>query len=309
MQSASIVGQQVLVMFLTALTGAVCCRMGMLTVAAARVFSGFLLNVALPSVIITSLYRPLEPHHLKGFLTALVFGALGHLLGIAVAHLLVRKREGRQYRSERFAVIYVNCAFVAFPLLRATVGEDGVLYAGAVVANFLVFQWTNGLLELGGKVNPRKMLLNSGVIAVAVGLLLMAFYPPVPAPLMQTVASLGSLTTPLSMVILGVFLADLKLSSFRLPRLFYAALLRMAVVPALCMAALWALGVSGWFEGAKVVCIALALSFSCPTAVSVILMNASLGEEVTYPSKLVAVTTAVSLLSLPLVTAVAERIF
>jgi len=68
------------------------------------------------------------------------------------------------------------------------------------------------------------------------------------------------------------------------------------------------LGCAHWFEGARPAVIAAIYSCSCPSAVSVILMSASLGKNAVYPSKLVAITTVMSLLTLPAFAAVTEML-
>lgn len=309
MQSAIIVFQQVLVMFLLIGCGILCNKKRMVSESAAREFCSLLLNVAFPAVIVQSLLRPLSPEYISGFLMALVVALAMHLLAVAAAGLLVKRRGDEEYRVERFSVVYSNCAFMAFPLLRATVGEDGVFYATAFVVFFVLFQWTHGILALGGQVAAKKLLVNPSILAVAVGLLLFFLQIELPAPLASTLSMLSAINSPLSMIITGVFLADLPLSGLKNVRLFSTAALRLLLLPLLAVGIMWALGMSRWIGAGPVVCASLAIGFACPVAVSVILQSAHLKREVLYASGQVAVSTLLSLITLPLVAAVALSVF
>lgn len=306
MQSAIIVASQVVIMFLLTTVGVFCRKKGLLTEAVARYLSTFLLSIALPSVMISSLYRPMQYELLAGFGLTLLLGVILHFLAIIASKLLICTREGQDCHTERFAVIYANSAFMAIPLIRATMGEDSTFFAAAFVAVFLLFHWTHGVTELGGNINPLNLLYNPCIISVLLGLAIFGFQIPIPGPVMETVRLLGGLTTPLSMIVTGVFLADIKLSDLKSIRMYWAALLRTIIVPLAGIAIVGAIGAANWFNGAAAASLAAVYCFSCPSAVSVILLSASRGHDVLYPSGLVGVTTLISLVALPAIAFVAN---
>lgn len=308
MQSAIIVGQQVAIMFLLTAVGIFCCRKGILTRDVARYLSGFLLNVALPCVVLSSLYRPMRQELLVGF--GLVFGlsVVMHLFGIAVSRLLIPKRDGQDCHSERFSIVYANSAYMAIPLIRATLGEESTFFAAAFISVFLLFHWTHGVKELGGHIQANKVIKNPCILGIIFGLLIFLFQIPIPYPVFETVRLLGSLTTPLSMIIAGVFLAQLKFSQLKSGRMYWAALLRTIIVPLGSIAIVWALGTHRLYEGALAASLAAVYCYSCPCAVSVILLSATLSKDELYPSSLVAVMTALSTITLPLIAALATTV-
>ncbi|MEA5137194.1 MAG: AEC family transporter [Candidatus Fimivivens sp.] len=306
MQSAIIVAHQVMIMFLLTMVGLFCSKKGLLTEEVARYLSTFLLNIALPSIMLSSLYRPMQYELLAGFGLTFLLAVILHLLAIAASRLLICTRDGQACRTERFGVIYANAAYMAIPLIRATLGEDSTFFATAFVSVFLLFHWTQGVLELGGSFNPKKLLYNPCILSVILGLLIFGFQIPIPGPVIDTVRLLGGLTTPLSMIITGVFLADLKLDDLKSLRMYWAALLRTIIVPLAGIAIVVAVGASDWFVGAETACLVAVYCFSCPSAVSVILLSASLGKEVLYPSSLVAITTMISLVALPAIAVIAN---
>lgn len=308
MQSAVIVGGQVMVMGLLTLVGIYSRKMGYLDENAARGLSAFLLNVSLPGVMISSIYRVKEDRLLLGFGLALMLGIAFHLIGIVAAKLLVKKREGYEPHAERFAIVFANAAYMAIPLVRAALGEEATFYSTAIITVFLTFHWTYGIAELGGGFNLAKLTKNPCIISIVVGLLIFWFQIPLPAPVIDTVKLIGGLTTPLSMIIAGIFLSELKLSDLRGATVYWTCIVRNLVVPIVFIGLILLLGCANWFEGARIATIAAIYSCSCATAVSVILMSAALGKEATHAAKLVAISTIMSLATLPLLAAAADML-
>lgn len=308
MQSAIIVAQQVLMMFLLILVGMYSRKTNMLSDESARCFSTFLLNVALPCSMVSSLYVVKKPHLLPGFALALVLGAVMHAIGVISAKLLIKERPGQMCHAERFALVFANSAYMAIPLVKAAMGEEAAFYPVAFVTMFQIYHWTYGIVELGGSMNIAKLLKNPCIVAVALGFVIFWFQIPIPAPVMGTVSLLGGLTSSLSMIIAGVFLADVKISDMRGKNMYFLAFLRCLAVPMIILGLVYIIGVSNWFDGARIPVMASLYCYACPSAVSVILLSASLGKDAVYPSKLVALTTVISLICLPLISAAAEII-
>lgn len=308
MQSALIVAQQVTMMFLLILVGIYSRRKNMLNDDAARCFSTFLLNVALPCSMVSSLYVEKKPHLLPGFAIALLLGAVMHGIGVLCAKVLIKERAGEMCHAERFALVFANSAYMAIPLVKATMGEEAAFYTVAFVAMFLIWHWTYGILELGGTLNADKVIKNPSIIAIVVGFIIFWTQIPIPEAVMGTVRLLGGLTSSLSMIIAGVFLANVKISDMKGKNMYRLAFLRCILLPAVMLGLLYFSGAASWFDGARVPVMVALYCYSCPSAVSVILLSASLGRDAVYPSKLVALTTVISLVTLPMVSAAAEML-
>lgn len=309
LNTAVIVGQQVLVMFLLLAVGFIARKRNIVTDEAARSFSGLLVAVAFPSMLISALYRPADPAMFSGLALAFGLGVVLHAMAIVLARLLIPKRGGDEWRIERFGAVYSNCGFMAFPIIRAAVGEDGVFFATMFAVTFILSQWLHGILVLGGRFSVRRMIVNPGVLSSAAGLAIYFLGIRLPVPVENTVSMLGGLNTPLSMLITGVFLAQVDAKSLRSLRVLWTSLLRVAVFPVAAIAVIWAAGAPGWFSAAPQVCLSVFISFACPAAVSVILMGAILKKDVHYATAVVTVSTLLSLATLPLTTALAERLF
>ncbi len=265
-------------------------------------FSSFLLMIVSPAVIIDAFQTPFDPQLAKGLLLSFALATVSHLIGLAAATLLIRRDETNRYRIQRFAAVYSNCGFMAIPLIGAILGERGVFYSSTYIAVFNLFMWTHGDILMSGKTSLRsvaKAFANPSVISVGVGLVLFLTSFHLPGILNETVGYVAALNTPLAMVITGVnmSMSDLK-SAFRDLSLVKVALIRLLLIPAMMM------GVLLLVRADETILLANLLATSCPVAATTVLFSNRHGRDAGYASKLVALTTLLSILTISGITAV-----
>jgi len=136
-------------------------------------------------------------------------------------------------------------------------------------------------------------------VASVVGLALFFGGVILPAPLAKALAALGDLTTPLSMAIIGAILSRMSLKGLAgNPRLYATSLYRLAAFPLLVYAALSALGVEGRLLSMPVVIAAM------PVAANSAILAKAYGGDADTASSLVFITTAASIVTIPLLAAV-----
>jgi predicted permease len=117
------------------------------------------------------------------------------------------------------------------------------------------------------------------------------------------------MNTPLAMVLTGVFLSDVKLRELvGNLRVYRAAALRLLLFPALLIVLLRLFGFPSWFQGSEQVYLAIAVVAACPTAAFSILFSARMKLDGAHSAKLVAVSTILSIFTLPLMIYFAQMI-
>ncbi len=292
-------------MLLLVVLGVLVRRAGILDTDLARKLANFLLMVVNPVLIIKAYIRPFDVSEMWCYAASFALSILAHGFWALLAPVFIRRREDREYRQERLASIYPNCGFMAIPLVVALLGDTGAFYIIAFLSVQAVYLWSHGLCCLGGRshIQPRKMFVNPGVISLLIGLLLYFTQLPLPYIVQETVSDVASMNTPLAMVLTGVFLSDVKLPElFGDIRVYRAAALRLLLFPALFLVLLRVAGFPGWFQGAEQVYLAVAVVTACPTAAFSILFSARMKLSGAHSAKLVAVSTVLSILTLPLLT-------
>ena len=175
-----------------------------------------------------------------------------------------------------------------------------MFYCAAYVIVFHVFLGTYGLTEMSGEGNLswKKIVLNPGVISVAVGLTIFLLSIPVPTLIADGVAHLASLNTPVPMLIVGYYLAQTDLKAALCDgRGWLCMTLRLVVAPALALGALLLCGVRGDLLTACMICIATPVATSCT------MFATRFDRDPRLSVNLVSLSTLVSVVTLPLLVA------
>lgn len=297
------VGGQVVILFLLIGVGVLCAKIGLLDEKAAKAMTNLALYVATPALIIKSCITEFNVALLWGFLTVVAAAAVNHVLLITVARLAFRGDDENRRRVLRCAMVFSNAGYMAMPLQRALLGDTGVFYCAAYVIVFNIFLWTYGLMETSGqrKLSVKQILLNPGVIGVAVGLVLFLLPIPVPALLTDAVGHLANLNTPLPMLIIGYYLAQTDLlKALRDAAGWLCMALRLVGMPLVALAGLLLCGVRGEVLTACMICI------STPAATGTTMFAARYGRDTGLSVNLVSVSTLLSVLTIPAVVALAN---
>ena len=196
------VGQQVIVLFLLMGVGFLCGKTRLLGDKAVKGISDLVLIIATPCMIVQSFQYDVKAELMRNFLVALVFAVLLHVAMIAFVYVVFREKEEARRRVLRFAAVFSNAGFMALPLQEAVLGTEGVLYGAAYVAVFNITLWSWGLWEISGdskRLTAKKLMVNPGLIGVAVGLGLFLTSLRLPSVLEAPVRHLAALNTPLPM--------------------------------------------------------------------------------------------------------------
>ena len=142
-----------------------------------------------------------------------------------------------------------------------------------------------------------------GFIGYALGLTL-------PGLALNALDYLANLNTGLSMFIMGVFLGGIKRSELKLDRYaFRAILLRLLLIPVVIVLLFKLAGAGNWGVATYTPVMANIIGTACPAAIVVILLSKRTGRcNPRYGAVLVALSTLLSLVSLPVVVGLAEKL-
>jgi len=303
LQEALIVGRQVLMIFIFIAVGIVCVKNGMFTQETGRRLSNFLLSVITPCLVINSYQVEYNPDMLGRIGLSFLLAVIFHILSATIAIVCVRKRPNSRYRIDRLGVMFSNCGYMAIPLIQATIGDEGVTYAAAFIAVFSVLLWSLGATVLqadGEKPKLRKILLTPATIGLVVGLLLYFLRITLPVPVGSAIRHIANTNAPIAMIVIGIFLTRLDIKkTFSNKNIYFATFLRLIVVPIILLGIFKLIGVNTWIEGADKVVMTCMLAAACPAAASTTLFPVKIGMDGEYGARLIAVSTLLSLLTLP----------
>lgn len=287
-----IVFQQIFIMMLLMVVGYILFRRDTLDVPMTKKLSTLLNVYAGPCCIIESFQREFDPA-MAGSL-ALSFLAAALILGLSMG--LANLIFPRTLPDRRVCIVLTNNGFMAIPLLTAMFGPTGVFLGSGHIVVMAIVQWTYVARQLDRNwtFSAKKILLTPGVLASAFGLLL--FFSPVklPAPVFSAVGLLADLNTPIAMLILGAYLAQIDLKAlFQNREVWKTGLLRMLLIPALSVLFLLVLPLS---DTAKLV---LMVAVAAPTGISAAMFAQMFDSDYLFATRVVGLTTMLSLFLLP----------
>ncbi len=294
---------QILVLFLTLVVGYLARRCNVFAEQTTKGLSSLLLKVALPALIIDSLQQSFTPELLRAsgqilVIAFLVYAACG-LLAFFVGKLL--RAPATDIGVYRFALLFSNVGFMGYPVVNAVFGSEAVFYAAIYNLPFNLIVFTLGILiiSLGGqksvqKINAR-MFINPATVAVAIGFTLFLLSVELPRPVATTVSQLGSLTTPLSMILIGALLANTRIGeTLGNWRVYVVCALRLLLIPLAIWSVLRLMTSDPLLIGVPTIIAAM------PVAANTAILAQEYDGNSLLASQLVFVSTLLSIITIPL---------
>lgn len=300
---------QVVILFVVAMVGFVCHKVGIYTDKASRLTTDLLFYIVAPAIIIRS-FCGMEYNRsaLTGLLLALLGGILFHVVGIIFSRILFNKGDKNTACIFKYACCYGNVGYMALPLAQAILGDEGVFYCSVILVPFNILSFTHGVgimqkKDEKGKISIKKLIVNPGVIGVAIGLPLFLLQVDLPQVIYAPVSYLADLNTPLAMVMFGTYLASADWKTlFSDKRIFGSALVKVILVPLITIGCLKLFGYGGTLLAA------CALSASAPTASNTVMFAAKYDRDTALASKVTAFISVLSILTMPVMIAIAQML-
>ncbi len=302
-QSFTTVFQQIVILFIMIGVGYVCSRRGFLSPLTIKELSRFIIYVVTPCIVVESFHRPFDSSMMGNIAIACAAAAGAHLLNIILSRVLIRDREQNRRVVYQFATIFSNCGFMGLPLQYAILGTDGVFYCAVFIAVFNVFTWTYGFTIMGSKgqkLKLKEILLNPGVLGVTAGLIIFVNSIQIPHILLVPIKSFAALNTPLPMVVVGYYLAQItSLKVLKDRYLVITQAVKLLAAPLLALLLFYAAGIRG------LLLISLVISASAPSAANTVMFSVLFNRDTKLAVTLVSVSVLLSLFTMPLVISLA----
>ena len=295
--------QQMIVLFILMVIGYFLRKKEIFSGDTCKTMSWLVVHIANPALILSGSISRTEP---------VSFGELGWCLGIAVlvfAGLILIAAVGtplfrvpkKSRGTYRVMLIFSNIGFMGFPVISAVYGSDALLYASLFIIPYNLLLYTYGIGEMSGSGEERKKgswkkILNIGVFSSVASLLIAAFRIQVPDFVGTTVSSLSGLTSPLSMMVIGASMVDIRVKElFTDGKLLLFSLLKLVILP---VAGMLVLGLFVKNELLLGVCL---IVLSTPVGSMTAMLAQQYGGDYELDSRGVALTTLLSVVTMPLV--------
>lgn len=220
----------------------------------------------------------------------------------------LRKFPEEESPIAQFAMATPNNGFMGFPVALIFFGDKGLLLmlAHNAAMNFFIFTYGIKLLKSAQtdearKATPKhifkavlKLLLNPNILALVIGFAISLLGGNIPSAVDEYLLYIGNVSTPMAMIFIGSTLAGYRLTDIVKSKItIEGSLVKLIWLPLLTIAAVYFLPV------APVIKCILALGISFPTAATVSMLAEQEGLEAGVASKILFLSTVVSIGTIP----------
>lgn len=315
-QSVANAVEIVLAMFLMAGTGILLYRIGWLDDKNLPLISRLVVMVGLPATIVNTMFTQYTRDELianaPGILAVLLCVIAMAALGLGLAKLM--KLERRRIGSFVAMFSFANSVFIGLPVSKALFGDVAAPLALTyyfsntsmfwAIGHTLMRRFGDGEAEL-----PKKRSLWSAIplplaTLVACGLLLLVRFKP-PKFFMSACGYVGSIVTPLSLIYTGaIIMRMIRNGHVRWQKGYLAVCLgRFVICPALLLLASAPFGLPDLMQRV------LFMQATMPVMSQTVIVAGTTGSDNEYAAGGMALTTALSLLFIPLYMYLMETLF
>ena len=299
----SIIINKVISLFLIILVGVYGSKKKIINEEVNKGLSSILLNITLPIMIISSFLIKYDEEMKSNVIKAFFYSGITIIASIFISYIFLKPIKSKNKFLLQFANVFSNCGFVGFPIIGSIYGAEGVIYTSIFNMFFTILVWTYGILLFTGKINIKeikKVLVNPSVIAVYIGIVLFIFKIDIPEVITSTMDLVGAVTTPLSMIIVGVILSHISFKKYMSDwTVYYSSLLKLIITPLALFMIFKILKIHSVLSNTMVLLTAM------PTAAITSILAENLNKEKEYATILVFISTVLSLVTFPLIAYVA----
>ncbi len=291
---------QITVIFIGILAGFVCRKLRVLTEEGTATVSNIVVKIILPFYLFSAILNSGSGVDSRGvFITlGLSFGMflLSGLVAMVVVPLLKPPADDRGVYL--FETMCGNVTYIGIPVCAAVLGGNAAFYASLLNIPYNLLCFSLGIWLLAGKL-PLKKILNPAFLSGVAAALLYLLRVPVPSVLLDGCAFIGQATSPCAMLVIGSVLGSVPFKEiFTEWRAIPYVLLRLVGLGALMALLLSFLDVDPVLKGV------LILMASMPAATNSTMLCTIYGGNRALSAKLIILSTALSIVTIPLWAAV-----
>jgi len=298
----SAITESVFSLFIIILVGVYASKKNIITQEINKGLTDILIKIALPFMIVSSFMFTYD-ESIKANVFATFYLSLGAYAVMAVISivLLIPVKNDKKIVLH-FANVFVNTGYIGFPVLNSIYGYEGVIYGSIFNLFFVVFLWTYGILLYKGKLDKGylkkeiiNLLFNPSIIAVIIGIIIMLCNIEIKGAILSSIKSIGNITGPLSMFIIGVILSKVKIKQhIKDWTVYYGIIIKLIIIPV----AIYLFSLL--MKEASIAVYSVIIMTSMPASTMTSILAESYNKEKEFAAVIVSATTLISLITVPI---------
>lgn len=220
-----------------------------------------------------------------------------NVISIFISSLLFKKEEDKKQKTLRYGTIVSNGSFLGNPVIEGVYGTTGLFYAALFMLPVRVVVWTVGVSVFlkGHKENVmKKVLTHPCMVAMFVGAFFMLTGIGLPQFLENTISGISNSNTPLSMMLVGMMLAEINPKGLINKTMAFYTFVRLIGIPTIIFAITVFLPIDPMLRGITVIMAGM------PTPITTALLASKYGGDEKCATGMIFLSTIASMITLPL---------
>ena len=291
--------------FLLILMGYILRKLNIISKDNRKSLTDLVIYVVLPANIIHSFMIEMNSEIIRSGIEILVVSIIIQLICTVLGKVLFIKASPRQQSVLRYGTICSNAGFMGSPLIQGLYGMNGLLFASIYLIPQRIVMWSGGVAcftSAKGKDVIKKVISHPCIIAVILGLLIMISQVKLPSFLVVSLKSLSSCTMALSMIVIGGILAEIRVQEVISCLNLYYTFVRLLLIPLLVLGGCMMFNLSP-----LVIAVATVLA-GMPAGSTTAILAEKYDGDANLAVEIVFLSTALSLLTIPLVCVIIEMV-
>ena len=266
-----------------------------------RGLSWLVINVFLVASILSSvLAMDASSLSAKEFGTIMLMLWVTYLLTYLISAFIVRVLPLKWDKAPQLELLMsaVNTLFITLPVVETIYGAKGAFIVALGCIPFNVIIYTYGIARLRGSAKGGfrlKDILSTPLLATVAATLLFLLRVPVPGAVRGILSATSAATVPLSMLLVGSSLGNIKLSkAIRDKSMLLIAAERFVIAPVITYLVMLLICPDPMLRNIMVI------TAATPSAIIITALSMQNGLDGEYPSEGILVTTLLSMITLPI---------
>lgn len=303
----SLIISKMIMFFLIMGVGYFLFKIGVMDTEFNKKLTNLVLRVTMPCMMVASVFSISGEREIKKvlfvFLVAIIMYSILPVIGIIIAKIIRCKPENIGIYV--FMTVFTNVGFMGFPVIEAMLGKEALFYTAIFNMMFNFFIFTLGVKAINypekgeGKINLKKVLLHPGVVSAFIAIVLYFSGITVPDSIASAVSGIGSITSPLAMLLMGASLAKIPVSNvFTDVRIYFFVIIKQILLPILAWFVLKGLIAD------EIILLVTFVMITMPTANSAVMFAIEYDKNEELAAKNVFISTLASIVLFPAILAV-----
>lgn len=267
-----------------------------------KFISSFVINISMPALIVSSVCKNVSQKP-KEVISFFIIGVILYSLLSVLSYFIIRLlRIGKnQSGLYQFMIVFGNVTFIGFPVVSSLYGQEAIFVTSILNMPFYIFVFSLGIYLIcqsssrDVKVSLKNMI-SPGIVASVIALIIYFAQINVPNILAKGLGYLGKLTTPLSMIVLGVSLAQIPIKDiFTEKKIYIYSIVKLVILPVVAFLLI------SLYTNDRMLIGVTTITVGMPVASITVMLSNQYDADVKLASIGIVITTVFSVLTIPLV--------